>query len=158
MPIELKLLDPSSDLELFHEAYNWRPKPKKHAQPDRIPFDKFIADDPLQTVIGVFDGQFIAAFLLNEYEQGRFEAHFSSKRGTPKETLIKGGEMIRDAFFENGAKELCAWITVRNTALKSYLEALGFEAGETKAFPKLNLETSDSLFPMKEFVKYAITR
>lgn len=155
--LELKILDPATDLELFREVYDWR-KPKKHVQPDKIPFESFIAEDPLQIVIGVFNGQFIAAFLLNEFEPGRFECHFSSKRGTPRETLVKGGEIIRDAFFQNGAKELCAWVTVRNVALKGYLEALGFTPGEIKAFPKRISENSDSLPEMKEFVKYAITR
>lgn len=143
--IELKLLDPAIDLPLFEEAYNWR-KTKKHVQPDRAPFETFVAGDPRQIVVGVFNGQFLAAFLLYEWKEGYFEAHFTSRRGTPRESLIEGGKMIRDAFLHNGAQELCAWVTRRNTALKRYLEALGFSPAEEK-------EINHRLF-----IRYQITR
>lgn len=143
--LELQLLDPTADLDLFQEAYKWRAA-KKHVQPDRASFEAFIADDPHQIVVGVFNGQFCAAFLLYEWKEQHFEAHFTSKRGTSREILIEGGKLIRDAFFENGAQELCAWVTKRNIALKGYLEALGFSPGEEKEFQQ------------KPFIRYQITR
>lgn len=130
--IELRILDPVTDIKFFREAYNWRTRPKKHIQPDRASFQTFTSTDPRQIVIGVFNGQFCAAFLLYEYEPGRFEAHFTSRRGTAKETLVEGGVMIRDAFLKNGAVELCAWITERNKGLRTYLEALGFQEDSQK--------------------------
>ena len=144
--LELRLLDPTTDLDLFREAYNWRPRAKKHAQPDRGTFESFVSDDPRQIVVGVSNGQLLAVFLLCEWKEKHFEAHFTSRRGTPREILIEGGQMIRDAFFENGAQELCAWVTKRNTALKGYLEALGFSPGEEKEFQQ------------KLFIRYQITR
>lgn len=156
--LELRLLDPTTDIELFREAYEWR-NPKKHAQPDRAPFEAFIATDPKQIVVGVFNGHFCAAFLLYEYKPGHFEAHFTSKRGAPRESLIEGGKLIRDAFLQNGAQELCAWIIERNTALMGYLDALGFRAAESKRFAGQN-DTGGGTLPSnasteaRTFVKY----
>lgn len=159
--LELKLLDPLTDLELFREAFQWRSEPKKHVGANRMAFETFIADDPRQIVVGVFNGEFIAAFLLYEIEEGGvYDCHFTSKRGTPKELLIEGGKMVRDAFFENGAKELSAKIIKRNTALKAYLEALGFEL----CLPGTNLACTqgdgslNSVSSERNFVKYAISR
>lgn len=146
MGLTLQLLDPLADLELFREAYRWR-KTKKHAQPDRAPFETFASNDPRQIVVGVFNGSFVAAFLLYEWQEGGyFECHFTSKRGTPRETLIEGGRMIRDAFLQNGAVELCAWVTKRNSALKNYLAALNFSPVEEKEFCQ------------KPFIRYHVTR
>lgn len=157
--IELRILDPQRDLDLFRESYGWRPKPKRHIQPDRGSFKDFIDTDPRQIVVGVFNGSFIAAFLLYEWQPAHYEAHFTSKRGTPRESLIEGGKMIRDAFLQNGAQELCAWVTERNIALKGYLEALGFELIESKRFACQN-DTEGRKLPFEQrlFVKYAISR
>jgi hypothetical protein len=102
-------------------------------------------------------------FLLYEDEPSRFSAHFTSKRGTSRETLIEAGLKIRDAFMENGAIELSAWITRRNLALRGYLESLGFVQCERRV---LAIQTtgqdaahSGTLSPaMKEFVMYAYRR
>lgn len=144
--LELRLLDPIEDIELFREAYNWRPHPKRHAQTNRAPFESFISDDPRQMVIGLFNDQFIAAFVLYEFDPQRYECHFTSRRGSSKETLIEGGKQIRDACLQNGAKELCAWVTKRNLALKAYLESLGFSPAEEKEFDG------------KPFIRYRVAR
>ena len=152
--IELKLLDPQTDLELFKEAWRWRAH-KRHVGAREAVFEDVIDPDPRQTVIGVFNGQFCAMYLLYEDSPGVFNAHFSSKRGTSKELLIEAGLQIREAFMQNGAIELCAWVTVRNKALKSYLEALGFVPTERKSLAENKPEECCSLPAMKEFVKYA---
>lgn len=144
--LELRVLDPVEDIELFKEAYSWRTRPKKHVQPNRAPFKSFVSDDPRQMVIGLFNGQFIAAFVFYEFDPQQYECHFTSRRGSSKENLIEGGKQIRDACLQNGAKELCAWITKRNLALKSYLEALDFSPIEEREFEG------------KPFVRYRVTR
>lgn len=152
--LELRLLDPASDIDLFRESYNWRPKQKRHTQPDRMAFETFIATDPRQIVIGVFNGEMLAAFLLYEIEPGIYDCHFTSKRGAPKELLIEGGKMIRNTFFENGARELTAQITERNSALKSYLHALGFNCVKSTCPGGAN--HVNSALSGRSFVKYRI--
>lgn len=94
-------------------------------------------------------------FLLYEDEPSKFSAHFTSKRGTSRETLVEAGLKIRDAFMENGAIELSAWITQRNLALRGYVESLGFTPTEEREFACISVGQSDTLQPvMKEFVKY----
>lgn len=120
-------------------------------------FETFAADDDRQIVIGVFNGEFIAAFLLYEIEPQVYDCHFTSKRGTNRKVLLEGGCMVRDAFFGNGAKELTARIVERNAPLRHYLEALGF----TRVIPTQNstcVQADGSLNSVsveRNFVKYA---
>lgn len=155
--LELRLLDPKTDLALYREAYDWRGS-KAHVQPDRMSFETFAANDPNQIAIGLFNGQFLALYFLHETEPKKFQCHFTSRRKVSKEVLLTGAKEVARNFFENGATELEAWVTVRNKPLRSFLEALGFEAGETKLFPKLKSENSDTVSGMKEFVKYELRR
>lgn len=129
----LRLLEPASDIELFREAYRWR-SPKKHTQPDRMSFEEFSGDNPSHIVIGVFDEEFVAAFLLWEYEPGTYDAHFTSRRNVPRETLTHAGKEIIRLFFENGAKRITALIIKRNVALRRYVEDLGFKVTGQKSF------------------------
>jgi hypothetical protein len=163
--IELKILNPTTDLSLYHEAYGWRER-KRHIGADEAPFDAIIADDPRQIVIGVFNGQFCAMFLLYEDSPGYFNCHFTSKRGTARDALVAAGAAIRDAFLNNGAVELCAWITAKNRALAGYLESLGFAPIEQRAFvtnKACQNDTDCSTIPSEQpepparmFTKYAI--
>lgn len=151
--LELRLLDPQTDIDLYREAYDWR-RSKTHVQPDRMPFETFAANDPNQIAIGLFNGQFLALYFLHETEPKKFQCHFTSRRNVSKEVLLTGAKEVVRNFLENGATELEAWVTVRNKPLKSFLVALGFQASETKMFPKRNSKNSDTLSEMKEFVKY----
>lgn len=130
----LRLLEPASDLELFREAYSWRERPKKHAQPDRMPFEEFASDNPLHLTFGVFEEELVATFLLWEYEPGFYDAHFTSRRGVPRGTLTQAGREIARLVLGNGAKGITAWVIERNTALRRYVEDLGFEKIQSKKF------------------------
>src|SRR6185369_8959427 len=123
--LKLELLNPETDLALFQEAYSWR-SPKKHAQPDRAPFESFISPSPRQIVAGLFNGQFLAAYVLYEFDPKCYEAHFTSRRNVPRETLLAGARMVIDAFFQNGAEQIIGWVVVRNRAMGKFLEDLGF--------------------------------
>ena len=157
--LELRLLDPLTDVELFREAYNWRPKSKKHVQPDRMPFEVFSAPDPSHIAVGAFNGEFLAVFFFHEFEPGCFESHFSSKRGTPREVLLTAAREVMNCFLENGARELTAWITERNAPLRTFVEALGFTEQDRRLKVSacaqdgitLNSECSE-----RNFVQYAI--
>lgn len=130
----LRLLDPERDLELFREAYSWRPSPKKHVQTNRVSFEGFASSDPHQIVIGVFTHEFVAAFVFYEYDPKRYECHFTSRRYTSHQVLLEAGHEIIQSFFENGTEELTAWIIEKNRPLRAFVESLGFSLVETKDF------------------------
>lgn len=132
--LELRALDPTTDLLLFETAYNWRRKRKTHIQPDRMSLEDFTSSDPAQIVFGLFNGSLQAVYLLKEYEPKKFEAHFSSDRQAPTENVWAGAKSIIDLMWQNGAQEIAAWIVPRNRPLRAFVEALGFELESMKEF------------------------
>lgn len=133
MTLEMRGLDPAKDSELFHEAYNWRVSQKlKHLRPGRMSFEEFASDDV--TVMGLFNGEFLAAYVVKEYQPGCFDMHFTSKRKAPREYLVAGGIRITDLLIERGAREVSALIVSRNRPLASFLEDCGYSVVETLTF------------------------
>lgn len=155
----LRLLDPVDDADLFREAYSWRPKPKAHAQPDRMPFEEFAADHDDQITVGLFNGELRAVYFLHETEPGNFQAHFTSQRNVSRDALLAGAAQVARDFFAAGAKEIHAWVTKRNTALRLFLTTLGFKCvGETQ-FCCAETEfrsTMPSDRNQRSFVKYSL--
>ncbi len=152
--IELRVLDPLEDEDLFHTAWSWRPSPKKHVGTNRAPFETFISDDPRQIVIGLFNGQFLAAFVFYEFEPRRYEAHFTSHKKAPRGTLIQGSREIIKALFDNGAVEITAGIMARNRPLRRFVEELGFIAGQNDTGS--DTLSSESEPPTQSYVKYVL--
>jgi hypothetical protein len=124
--LELRLLDPLTDHLLYEEAYGWRPEPKAHLQPDRLPFEVFASDDPRHITMGLFNGQFLGLYFLHEIEPRIFQVHMTSRRKASRESLLLGAQEVVRLFFENGASELVAWIKPRNRPLRQFVEALAF--------------------------------
>lgn len=122
--LEMRKLDPEIDLELFHTAYNWRPERKKHVGANQMPFDDFLNS---WAVLGLFNGEFVAAYVVKEYQKGFFDLHFTSKRKTPRDYLVAGGIQITNWLIENGAWEVSALIISRNHALRKFLEDCGYK-------------------------------
>ena len=149
----LQLLNPLEDADLYREAYSWREKPKRRVQPDRMSFEEFSSDSPNHLAIGLFNGDLLAVYFLHETEPGNFQAHFTSRRGVPYLTLLEGARQVAESVLQNGGKEIHAWITPRNTALRKFLEGLGFTPAETKSFPKNKDSESATCQP---FVKYVL--
>ena len=158
MEIDLRLLDPATDLHLFEEAYNWRPDRKPHVQPDRMPFEQFSANDPRQIVIGAFNGQLEAVFVFWEFEPKCFEAHFTTRKGIEKDLLYESAREVVACLLENGASQLVAWIIPRNTPLTRFVEGLGFQYVSRETFPCQNDTNGSTLTPDREFNKYVCTR
>lgn len=157
--LELRLLDPAQDIALFREAYNWRLRPKKHIQPDRMPFEVFSAPNPSHIAVGVFNGEFLAVFFFHEFQPGCFESHFTSKRGVSRDTLLTAARQTMNCFLDNGARELTAWIVERNAPLRTFVEALGFteqERGVKFSTCAQNDTPLNSVSSERNFVKYAI--
>lgn len=155
----LRLLDPVEDAALFGEAYSWRPKPKAHAQPDRMPFEEFSAVRDDQITIGLFNGQLRAVYFLHETEPGNFQAHFTSQRGVPRETLLLAAGQVAHDFFAAGASEIHAWVTERNTALKHFLGQLGFTCVDSTQIHCVERHSARTMTPdrnQRTFVKYSL--
>lgn len=153
----LRLLDPAEDTPLFHQAYEWRNKPKSHAQPDRMSFEDFTAPDGI--TIGLFNGELQAVYFLHETEPGNFQCHFTSQRQVPRETLLTAARQVAEDFFTAGATELHAWVTPRNRPLRSFLESIGFTVAGVSLFP-CQAEEGVSNIPRRNqrpFVKYVLT-
>lgn len=147
----LRLLDPAVDHEFYRQAYDWREN-KRHVQPDRMSFEFFTSPDAL--AIGLFNGELQAVYFLHETEPGNFQAHFTSRRGIAYLPLLEGAQEVARTILQNGGREIHAWITPRNTALRRFLEALGFTPTETKSFPKNKDSESDTLQPFVKYVLY----
>lgn len=155
----LRLLDLAEDAPLFHQAYEWRNKPKSHAQPDRMSFEDFIAPDGI--TIGLFNGELQAVYFLHETEPGNFQCHFTSQRQVAREALLAAARQVAEDFFAAGAVELHAWVTPRNRPLRSFLESIGFTCVEMKHFTCTGPTTGATLpasgaTSARCFVKYVL--
>lgn len=122
--MHLRLLDPVADLPLYHLSYNWRPRRKRHLQPTRMSFGDYT--DPHNIVIGLFDSDLCATFVLHETEAGIFECHFTSDVVVSRATLLHAAHHIVSLFLENGAVCLIAWVIERNRPMRRFVEELGF--------------------------------
>ena len=157
----LRLLDPTTDSDLYREAYHWRSTPKRHAQPDRMPLKTFTADDPRHLTIGLFNGELQAVYFLHETEPGDFQCHFTSQRNVPRGPVLEGARLTAQLLLENGATQLHAWVTERNRPLRQFLTDLGFVDTDRQQFPCQN-DTDGGRLPVegnqpsKTFVKYVL--
>ncbi len=156
--IYLRALDPQSDIELFHEAYNWRShKPKLY--PDKMSFEDFASTDPNQIVMGLFNGSLCAVYVINQTTNGTretYDTHFTSRRGVPKRHVLVGAQWLLRWLLESGAFEVTAFVSERNTPLCRFVEAIGYERVGLIHFPCRDGPDSDTLpAQTKEFVKYA---
>lgn len=122
--LTLRSLDPVADLPLFREAHAWR-KPKR-VSAEQISLDQFTKPDPTQAVMGLFNGEFLAAYMVKEYASACYDMHFTSKPEAPREYLVAGGIKITSWLIEHGAIEVSAVIISRNRALKRFLEDCGY--------------------------------
>lgn len=153
--LTLRALDPDQDLELFKLAYSWRAKPKRHTQPDRMDFSDFAAPDPSQIVMGLFKGELVAVYLFREWEQGKYEAHFTSKRGTPRTHVLAGARRILTWFMDNGAVEVSCFVRPRNRAVRRFVTELGFGVESRVIFACIEQFLHGIVAP--SFVKYVCT-
>lgn len=158
--LQLRPLDPTTERELFELAYNWRNRPKRHTQPDRMPFEMFAADDPKQVVMGLFNGELQAVYVFCEGERGHFDCHFTSSRNAPREWVIAGAQRMVDWFKEHGVIELTAYIVARNRPLRAFVELLGFTQVKDVSESPCQSDTPCSTIPptatSRSFVKYVI--
>ena len=158
--LQLRLLDPATDLDLFRRAYDWR-TPKRHTQPTRMSFESFTDTDPTQTVVGLFNGELQAVYLLHEYQPYHFDVHMTSDRSAPRENVLEGARRVLRCLFDGGAKEVSALIIARNQPLCHFVEAIGMHRVSRMRFSSCtDVSKGDSIDPRNQrtFLKYAATR
>lgn len=162
--LELRLLDPVTDLSLYREAYEWRSGGRR-VLPDQMPFEVFADPDLRKTqfAAGLFNGELLAVYFLHETEPKNFQAHFTSRRGVSRELLLTGAAEVAYQVLTNGAEEIHAWITPRNRPLRSFLESLGFTEQCVSFFPCADVSNGSTLPDGSQpegrtFVKYALYR
>ena len=132
MKVELRSLDPEADYDLFREAHNWRRPSRVSA--DQVSFDEFIRPDPAKAVLGLFNGDFLAVYLIREWMPQHYDMHFTAKRSAPRDYLVAGGIQITNWLIKNGAVEVSAFIIARNRALKRFLEDCGYKLARSERF------------------------
>lgn len=153
----LRLLELPADLDHYRDAYNWRADSHRRVLPDRMSLEDFTAGDGI--AIGLFNGELRAVYFLHETEPGNFQAHFTSQRNIPRETLLAAASQVAHDFFAAGAVEIHAWVTERNTALRHFLTQLGFSCVENAQFrcAKADIRsTMPSDRNQRSFVKYSL--
>lgn len=130
----LRSLDPVTERHLFEVAYNWRLKPKRHTQPDRMPLEDFAATDPTQVVLGLFNGELQAVYLARDVGNARCELHYTCQRHTPREYLVWAGGTIVNWLRGNGWREVGVWLIPRNRAYVRMAEDCGLSQCESAEF------------------------
>lgn len=143
MSLEMRGLDPVADRGLYNEAFNWRARNR----PGHLPFEKWLEVGPEQAMLGLFNGEFIALYMVVQFAPALFDMHFTSKRGVPREYLVAGGIQITNWLIENGALEVSALIRARNKPLRRFLEDCGYSLVSRPTF-------SDTL-RLVQWLKYA---
>jgi len=152
---QLQPLDPTVDTGLYHEAYYWRAH-KTHLQVDRMPLEMFTADDPTHLTVGLFAPDLVAVYFLREWEPRRYEAHFTSKRGTSRQLLLEAGANLLRIILSY-ADEVSALIVPANRALRQFVTELGFErVGMMQFFccTDVSKEPTISVRNQRRFIKY----
>jgi hypothetical protein len=122
--LRLQLLQPETDLELFKTSWGWR-TPKGHISAEQMPFETYSATNATHLTVGLFNGELIAVYFFVEWAPLRYEGHFTSKRGVPRETLLVGARAILNGLLSNGALEVSALIRPANKPLRQFVTDLG---------------------------------
>jgi len=128
-----------------------------------MPFETFTDTDPTHLTIGLFNGELLAVYFLREWEPARYEAHFTSRKGVPRETLLWGARQVMNLVLSNGGAEICALVLAENRPLRQFVTELGLQRVGMMRFTSCQNDTEASSIANKRnhrdvFVKYAATR
>lgn len=129
--LTMRGLDPVADLALYREAFEWRAKNR----PGHLSFDQWLDVGPNQAMLGLFNGEFIALYMVKQFAPAQMDMHFTSKRGAPRNYLVAGGIQITNWLIVNGALEVSALILKRNHALRQFLEDCRYSLDRELTFP-----------------------
>jgi hypothetical protein len=79
-----------------------------------------------QTKLGVFDGELVAIYTLQEIGKGIIDTHLDCKRGTKPEVIIESAKAVKQKLLSEGFTTLFLWPLKRNLALIRIAEMCGF--------------------------------
>ncbi len=131
--LTVRALNPATEHHLFHVAYHWQPKHRRHTQPDRMTFEQFSATDSTQLVLGVFaDGELVAVYLAIDVGKATVELHYTCQRGTPREWLVACGSTVVNWLLQNGWREVGVWLIPRNRAYVAMAQDCGLQRNGSK--------------------------
>lgn len=127
----LRALDPEKDLDLFREAYDWRTSRRYETEASgTIPFEEFASYKPTEVSMGLFNGELIAVYLIQQRGPHLFQVHFASRRKTARDDALSGALTLRDWLLRDGDAEIFGWIleawTGANHPIHRFAIACGF--------------------------------
>jgi RimJ/RimL family protein N-acetyltransferase len=99
-----------------------------------VSFEGFSKGDPNQIVMGLFNGQLCAVYVIYQVGPGKFDTHYTSRRKTPKEYVLAGAQACLKWLLDNGAVEVAAYVSEHNKPMAAFVEAIGFEPQGTVEF------------------------
>jgi len=156
MANSLVLLDPVADLDLYRQAYNFR-VPKKHLFGPRISLEAFTDPIAQNLTFGLFNGELLAVYFFQEVEPSCFEAHFTSRKGTPREVLVEGARTVTDLCLEHGASEIYGLILAENRPLRQFVTDIGMKCDSRVIFTCVEDLSGCNFYTRnhRTFLKYA---
>lgn len=131
----LRRLDPTADLALFAETWQWleeSPPWRKETEAifGTVDHDEYFAAlrNPERIDIGVFDGPLTALVTLALRGRNIYEVHFEAKRGTRAESVIWAGWEIGEQMFSDYGMEMAyTWTPRWNRRVLAINKAIGFQ-------------------------------
>lgn len=120
-----------------------------------MPFEQFASDAPNQIVLGLFNGELQAAYLLHEVEPNIYQCHFTSRRDAPKDAVLSAAKWIVDYFVANGLG-LVAYVRPRNVPLCRFSEAIGLKEVGRKTFCCKVTRDSDTLSADVTYIEFMV--
>lgn len=130
MSYRLRVLDPVTDLEHFRAAYSWRTARRLERGARVIPFEEFARARQGELSWGLFNGELIALYLLQQRSLTSFQVHLATRKRADKQALIAGARKVRDVMFQNGTTELFGYLLPEHARpshpLREFAEAVGF--------------------------------
>ena len=154
--VSLRLLEPETDLDLYREAFNWRTH-KQHTSAPSMAFETFSSTDPTHLTFGLFNEELIAVYFLREWKPAHYEAHMTSRKNAPRETLLEGARAVLNLLLTNGAEEVGALILPSNRPLRRFVTQLGMARIATMKFLHCaDISDGGTIQPrnLRTFVKY----
>lgn len=136
MTYVLRALNPAADLEHFRTAYSWRTARRLERGTPVISFDEFVAEKPDEVSFGLFNGELLAVFLLQQRAPTIFQVHFAARKQAPRGVVVAGAVAVRNLLFQQGATELYGYLLPEharpNHPMRRFATDTGFfPCGET---------------------------
>lgn len=143
MSVEVRKLDVFIDRSLYEEAYHWDESyPRWYRQMDQVFRPTLVgflkgATENDQADVGVWhEGQFIALISFVELAPLRLEINLWAKRKACTEAIAWAAYNQIQGLFQNGAREITAWLSNKNLPVKKLCILAGLKADGLRTWRK----------------------